>query len=120
MPSELEGAYLHTVEVLADAVETRDPYTGGHVGRVSDYSLAIAHELGWSERQRLQLRMGAALHDVGKIGVPDAVLRKPGRLDDDELPLMRSHTHIGAQLLAGVPFLEPALECALSHQEFYN
>jgi HD-GYP domain-containing protein (c-di-GMP phosphodiesterase class II) len=120
MAGELQSAYLHTVEVLADAVETRDPYTGGHVGRVSDYSLAIARELGWSERQLGQLRMGAALHDVGKIGVPDAVLRKQGPLDDQELPVMRSHTTIGARLLDGVPFLTPALECALSHQEFYN
>jgi HD-GYP domain-containing protein (c-di-GMP phosphodiesterase class II) len=120
MANDLETAYLQTVEVLADAVETRDPYTGGHVSRVSDYSLAIARELGWNERQLLQLRMGAALHDVGKIGVPDAVLRKQGPLDDQELPVMRSHTNIGARLLDGVPFLAPALECALSHQEFYN
>jgi HD-GYP domain-containing protein (c-di-GMP phosphodiesterase class II) len=120
MTAELESAYLNTVEVLADAVETRDPYTGGHVSRVAAYSLAIARELGWSERQLGQLHMAAALHDVGKIGVPDAVLRKQGPLDAEELPVMRSHTNLGARLLDGVPFLTPALECALSHQEFYD
>jgi HD-GYP domain-containing protein (c-di-GMP phosphodiesterase class II) len=120
MTADLESAYLNTVEVLADAVETRDPYTGGHVSRVADYSLAIARELGWDKRQLVQLHMAAALHDVGKIGVPDAVLRKQGPLDDQELPVMRSHTNIGATLLDGVPFLTAGLECALSHQEFYN
>jgi HD-GYP domain-containing protein (c-di-GMP phosphodiesterase class II) len=120
MAGELQHAYLQTVEVLADAVETRDPYTGGHVGRVSDYALAVGRELGWSERDLVRLQMAAALHDVGKIGVPDAVLRKQGPLDDQELPVMRSHTHIGARLLDGVAFLAPALDCALSHQEFYN
>jgi HD-GYP domain-containing protein (c-di-GMP phosphodiesterase class II) len=82
--------------------------------------VAIARELGWTEPELISLRMAAALHDVGKIGVPDDVLRKPGRLDDQELPVMRSHTAIGAKLLEGVPFLSRALDCALSHQEFYD
>jgi HD-GYP domain-containing protein (c-di-GMP phosphodiesterase class II) len=120
MASDLQQAYLGTVEVLADAVEARDPYTGGHVRRVCDYSLAIGRELGWSERQLLQLQMAAALHDVGKIGVPDAVLRKQGPLDDHELPVMRSHAKIGAELLHGVPFLYPAMQCAIGHQEFFD
>ncbi|HEY7061589.1 MAG TPA: HD-GYP domain-containing protein [Chloroflexota bacterium] len=115
--AEVQEAYVTTVKVLAAAIETRDPYTGGHVERVAAYSVAIGCELGWEAERLTTLEMGAALHDVGKIGIPDAVLRKPGRLDDAEWAQMRQHPAMGARLLEQVPFLAASVGCALRHHE---
>jgi HD-GYP domain-containing protein (c-di-GMP phosphodiesterase class II) len=118
--AELHAAYLTTVRLLAAAIETRDPYTGGHVDRVAAFSVATARELGWDEERQHAIELGALLHDVGKIGVEDRILRKPGRLDPDELAQMRAHAVMGARLLEGVPFLLPGLLCALRHHETYD
>jgi HD-GYP domain-containing protein (c-di-GMP phosphodiesterase class II) len=117
---ELHAAYMTTVRLLAAAIETRDPYTGGHVDRVAELSVATGRELGWDEEQLQKLELGALLHDVGKIGVEDRILRKPGRLDPDELAQMREHPVVGARLLADVPFLQPGMTCALRHHEQYD
>jgi putative nucleotidyltransferase with HDIG domain len=118
--AELHATYLTTVRLLAAAIETRDPYTGGHVDRVAALSVATARDLGWDEERLHALELGALLHDVGKIGVEDRILRKPGRLDPEEQALMREHATIGARLLEGVPFLLPGLLCALRHHEQYD
>jgi len=118
--AEVLASYVATVKVLAAAVETRDPYTGGHVERVAALSVAIGRELDWDADRLAKLELGAALHDVGKIGVPDAVLRKPGPLDPEEWDLMRQHPEIGARMLRDVPFLAGSLGCVLSHQERYD
>jgi putative two-component system response regulator len=116
----LERSYLATAKALAAAIDARDPYTGGHVERVADFAVILGRGLGWADQQLTYLEMGAALHDVGKIGVPDAVLRKPGRLTDEEWELMRQHPDIGARLLQHVPFLQPSLGCVLRHHERYD
>ena len=98
---ELERLLVATVGALANSIEARDPYTRGHTDRVARITLAFCERLGW-ERERLSIaRMGVLLHDIGKIGVPDAILRKPGRLTAEEYELMKQHTTIGRADPAG-------------------
>jgi HD-GYP domain-containing protein (c-di-GMP phosphodiesterase class II) len=118
--AEVQDAYLTTVRLLAAAIETRDPYTGGHVDRVAVFSVATGRELEWDDERLSQLELGALLHDVGKIGVEDRILRKPGRLEPEELAQMRQHPEMGAHMLQGVPFLLPAVTCALRHHEQFD
>jgi HD-GYP domain-containing protein (c-di-GMP phosphodiesterase class II) len=118
--AEVQMAYVTTVKVLAAAIETRDAYTGGHVERVAEYSLAIGRELGWDEDQLMTLELGALLHDVGKIGVNDGVLRKPAKLEPDEWEHMQRHPELGAHMLRDVPFLQASLSCVLYHHERYD
>src|SRR5919109_3332861 len=100
---ELEQAYLDAVSVMAGAVEARDPYTGGHGARVSEYAVALARVLGWSASEVHEARLGGLLHDIGKLGVDDAILRKPGFLEEVEWEQMRRHPEIGATLLSRGP-----------------
>ena len=117
---EVERAHLQTVSALAAAVEARDGMTGAHVERVTKFALAIGVQLGLPRAHAEQLRIGAILHDVGKIGVPDHVLGKPGPLDDEEWALMRQHPLIGAGLMRSVPHLQPALDAVLHHHERWD
>lgn len=117
---EVENLLVATVGALANAIEARDPYTRGHTDRVARIVLAMCARLGWTGRQLQQARMGALLHDIGKIGVPDAILRKPGRLDADEFTQMRLHPQIGAQILEGVEALAPALPFIIAHHERWD
>jgi HD-GYP domain-containing protein (c-di-GMP phosphodiesterase class II) len=118
--AELRESYRATVRVLAAAIETRDPYTGGHVERVAEFAVTIGRELGWDADRLDDLELGALLHDVGKIGVEDRILRKPGRLEPEEWEQMRRHAEMGARLLQGVPFLHTSIPCALRHHERYD
>jgi putative nucleotidyltransferase with HDIG domain len=102
--SELEGAFLAVVRDWGQSIESADHYTYGHCGRVADYAVAVAQALGLDTMQQTTLRLGAYLHDVGKLRVPHEVLNKPGRLSDDEFELMKLHTVYGVELLAGVEF----------------
>lgn len=115
--SALKSQYLATVTALAEAVEKRDPYTGGHVRRVVQYSILLGYELGLSPEELDRLRLASALHDVGKIAVPDHVLRKPAPLDDDEAILMKRHTIDGAEIVARIPELRDILPGVRSHHE---
>jgi HD-GYP domain-containing protein (c-di-GMP phosphodiesterase class II) len=117
---ELEAVYLQTLQVLAHAVEVRDDYTGGHVERVRRYSVAIAHALRLDQTTCRQVAMGAVLHDLGKIGVPDAVLTKVGQLDEREWTQMRTHPEKGAYLLRDVSFLAGALAGVEAHHERWD
>ncbi len=119
---ELEEAQIEIVERLALAAEHRDDDTGAHTYRVAHLSVLIARRLGWQEREVELLRRASMLHDVGKIGIPDSVLLKPGKLTDDEFAQMKTHTTIGAHLLSGSrhPLLQRAQEIALSHQERWD
>ena len=107
---------------LLTAAEFRDQETGAHVRRIGMYSAAIAEALGWPARTVDDIRIAAPMHDVGKIGVPDSILRKPGRLTRPELEVMRTHTAIGADILNGsdVPLLQTARDIALSHHEKWD
>jgi HD-GYP domain-containing protein (c-di-GMP phosphodiesterase class II) len=117
---ELEQAYLDAVWTLAAAVEARDPYTGGHGARVSEYAVALATTLGWERERVEEARLGGLLHDVGKLGIDDAVLRKPGKLDEIEWHQMRQHPDIGAGLLRRGPFLMRAAVYAQRHHERWD
>lgn len=115
----LEEARLEILERLARAAEYRDDDTGKHTQRVGVNSALIASELGLSGEQVELIRRAAPLHDVGKIGIPDGVLLKPGRLTEEEFEEMKAHTTIGAGILSGsqVPLLTLAEEIALTHHE---
>lgn len=118
--SLLNQAYLETVHMLANAIEGRDPYTRGHVGRVATYATLLAKALRWEQEQMRWLKFGALLHDIGKIIVPDQVLKKPGPLTEEEWQVMRQHPIAGARILAGVKHLKPTLPYILYHHERWD
>ena len=109
--------FVETVTALAEAVEMRDPYTGGHLHRVVAYSLLLGRELGLEPEVLETLALGATLHDIGKIGVPDHVLLKPSRLDPAELAIMQRHTVDGAEIVSRIESLAEILEIVRSHHE---
>ena len=109
-----------TVDTLAYTIDAKDRYTNGHSFRVSLYSVELAKELGWSEEEIKELEKEGLLHDIGKIGIPDSVLNKPGRLDDDEFAVIKSHTTTGGNILARSDSLFEASEVARYHHERYD
>ena len=117
---QLEQAYLSTINALANAVEARDVYTKGHTERVWYLAETLAKKLNWSEEQLSQVKMGSILHDIGKIGVPDSILNKPLPLTREEFEIMKKHPQMGAKMLEGISFLEPALPYVLYHHERYD
>jgi putative nucleotidyltransferase with HDIG domain len=117
---QLEESYLETVLALANAVDAKDNYTADHAQRLAKMALAIGREMGMTEDDLEGLRYGAILHDIGKIGVPDAVLQKPSRLDPAEWAQMREHPSIGARILAPVPHLAVAAQIVRHHHERYD
>ncbi|MCI0477687.1 MAG: GAF domain-containing protein [Anaerolineales bacterium] len=118
--SDLKKAFTDTVSIIANAVEARDPYTAGHTDRVTAIALEMARELNWSREQIENLQIGALLHDIGKIGIADEILRKPDSLTPDEYTEMQQHPVVGAQMLKGVSALRPVLPYILYHQERYD
>src|SRR5437868_379649 len=116
----LEDAYRMTLKALITALETRDSETHGHSERVVAFSLRLGRELGLGEDQLRSLEFGSLLHDIGKIGVPDAVLRKPARLTDEEWSEMRRHPLHGQQILSGIEFLEGASRVVAQHHERFD
>jgi len=117
---QLETAYLSTIRALANAVEARDDCTRGHTERVTHIAEAMARHLGWSEEELRWLTIGATLHDIGKIGVPDHILNKPGPLNSEEFWVMRQHPEMGARMLDGIPFLKPIVPYVLYHHERWD
>jgi PAS domain S-box-containing protein len=117
---ELERSYFHTVRALAAAVEAKDDYTGGHIHRVHQIGLLLAKAVAPDEADNPQLAYGFLLHDIGKLAVPDAVLKKPGPLTDAEWMLMRRHPEAGARILDAVPFLDRAVDVVLHHHERWD
>jgi HD-GYP domain-containing protein (c-di-GMP phosphodiesterase class II) len=111
---------MHILLLLAKAVEGRDPCGRGHAARVRAHADGIAVQLGWDEEQRRLLRLGAALHDVGKLAVPEAVLAKPGPLTPDEELAMRAHPRAGAAMVWRVPELRRAMPAVLFHHERWD
>jgi HD-GYP domain-containing protein (c-di-GMP phosphodiesterase class II) len=116
----LSKAYDHTLEALAAALDARDKETEGHSRRVVAYALALARQLNMPEDELTTLQRGALLHDIGKIGVPDAILRKPGPLSAEEWQVMRRHPDWGRNILAGIPFLAGASRIVSTHQERWD
>jgi putative two-component system response regulator len=119
---ELEGAYLDTLERLAIAAEFRDDETGRHTERVGETAALLAAALGMSDDEVFLIRRAAPLHDVGKIGVPDAILRNPEALTPEEWEIMRKHTTIGARILSGgrSRVVQLAEEIAINHHEQWD
>ena len=117
---EVRRAYLETVGALAEAVDAKDPYTRGHSDRVAIYAARIATELGSEFEFVEQIYLAGLLHDIGKIGVPDAILRKTGRLTRDEYAQIQRHPEIGARILEPVQFLADVVPCVRHHHEWYD
>jgi response regulator RpfG family c-di-GMP phosphodiesterase len=117
---QLEHSYEDTLEALGRAIDLRDTETAGHSQRVCLYSIEIARAMAWSEEQLGSLARGAHLHDIGKLGIPDAILLKPGPLTADERTRMQRHAQIGFDLVKDIAFLSDAAELVLSHHERYN
>ncbi len=105
---------------LIEALEGRDPHLRGHCGRVTAFAEAVAVRLGWGEKRLAGLRLGGALHDVGKLGIAESVLRKPSSLTLAELAHIRTHPEVGARLLGGIEDLSPALPYVLFHHERWD
>ena len=118
--NDLERSYDITLEALGDALDLKDAETEGHSKRVTAFTIAIARAMGLSgERIRIIAR-GAFLHDIGKMAIPDAILRKPGALNPEETQIMREHCFRGYQMLKKIPFLAEASEIVYAHQEKYD
>jgi response regulator RpfG family c-di-GMP phosphodiesterase len=116
----LGDAYHTTLKALTAALDKRDSETSGHSERVVAYSLRLGRELGLDSEQSRSLEFGALLHDIGKIGVPDAILRKPSKLTEEEWREMREHPLHGRQILAGIEFLEGAARVVAQHHERWD
>ena len=116
----IERSYEDALQALGAAIDLRDNETGGHSRRVCQYSLEIARALSWSEPQMRSLARGAYLHDIGKLGIPDAILLKPGALTAEEWELMQRHVQIGFEIVMDIPFLSDAAEIILAHHERYD
>ncbi|MGM0598460.1 MAG: HD domain-containing phosphohydrolase [Candidatus Rifleibacteriota bacterium] len=116
----IQKVYLSTIEVLATAIDAKDPYTQGHSRRVTQYSVSIAEELNLPQKEIENVRYAGLLHDVGKIGIKDSIIRKPGRLTDEEYAIIKKHPAIGAKILRPVDFLADKIPGVLHHHEYYD
>lgn len=112
--------YHEFVECISSALDARDPYTGDHSRRVSDTATVLAKMLGLADDEIQEIHIAAHLHDIGKIGIPDSILLKPGRLDDEEWALMKQHPQIGAYILSKSPSFSRISAIILHHHERYD
>lgn len=119
---DLETAYREALDILALAAEYKDPETGSHIRRIGAYSRLMAAELGWSPRRQELIELAAPLHDVGKIGTPDAVLLKTAKLSPDEVTVMKEHAEIGYKILrrSDHPVMRMAANIAWNHHERWD
>jgi putative nucleotidyltransferase with HDIG domain len=117
---DLERSYDITLEALGDALDKKDAETEGHSKRVTAFTIAIARNMGLSKDQIAVIARGAFLHDIGKMAIPDAILRKPGKLTPDEILIMQEHCYHGYEILKKIPFLGEAAEIVYAHQERYD
>ena len=116
----LERSYDITLEALGDALDLKDAETEGHSKRVTAFTIAIARAMGLPREQIAVIARGAFLHDIGKMAIPDAILRKPAKLTDDEKSVMQEHAYRGYQMLKKIPFLTEASDIVYSHQERFD
>ena len=116
----IEDSYEDTLRALGAAIDLRDSETEGHSQRVRSYSIEIARAMGWPDQQLANLSRGAYLHDIGKLGIPDGILLKPGPLTPEERTIMQTHVQIGFELVSGIPFLSAAADIVLMHHERYD
>lgn len=117
---ENEKLFMHVVHSLADAIDAKDTYTNGHSGRVAKYSKEIARRYGYSEKAQGDIYMMGLLHDVGKIGVPDAVINKPAKLTDEEFAMIKNHPAMGSRILKNIKEIPALATGARWHHEKYG
>src|SRR5437762_6393717 len=118
--NDLERSYDITLEALGDALDLKDAETEGHSKRVTAFTIAIARAMNPSAEKIRVIARGAFLHDIGNMAIPDAILRKPGALNEGETMIMREHCFRGYQMLKKIPFLAEAAEIVYAHQEHYD
>lgn len=118
--AQLQTAYDDSLIMLANAIEQRDQYTRGHVERVTDQALTIARQFGWTQSRMSQLQYGSILHDIGKIHIPESVLRKPGPLTEDEWVEMKKHPLLGVEMIRDISYLAPAIPVIHYHHERWD
>ncbi|HPR63226.1 MAG TPA: HD domain-containing protein [Thermoanaerobaculia bacterium] len=116
----LQTTYFDTVETLCNAIEAKDNYTEGHVERTATFATELGISMGMKEDEVTTLRLGAMLHDIGKIGVPEAILQKPKRLDRGEREKMKEHTTIGVNILKNIEFIRLAIPIIQHHHEWFS
>src|SRR5438309_5455749 len=112
--------FLNTITILAQAIDLRDDYTGGHTARVTRYAELLGRQMNIDSNDLKWLRFGTPLHDIGKIGIDDAILRKPGALTPEEYKIMQTHTVKAAEILATIPDLKPVIPLVRSHHERWD
>jgi putative nucleotidyltransferase with HDIG domain len=114
---QVHRSYLATITSLARTIEAKDPYTGGHTERVAEVALLLAKQLGFDETEQRAIGVGAVIHDIGKVGIPDDVLLKPGRLSLEELEIIRKHPEISTYILAELELPSMVKEMVRHHHE---
>ena len=117
---KIQQVTLETITTIANIIDAKDEYTRGHSQRVAEYSSAIAKEMGYSENEIKNIRYIALLHDIGKVGITDSILKKAGHLSDEEYQEMKRHTTIGANILQGNTFIDGLEKGAKYHHERYD
>jgi putative nucleotidyltransferase with HDIG domain len=118
--TQLQNTYLGTIKTLVSIIEAKDAYTKGHTERVAAYATAIAREMNLPKEERRKIAFGAVLHDIGKLGVYEGVLNKPGKLNEKEWKLLRSHPEVGAQILRNMEFLSGTVALVRHHHERFD
>lgn len=118
--SNLQKAYIDTLSALTGAIDAKDSYTRGHSERVTELSIKLAEECNVPSSEIENIKLGGLLHDIGKIGIPEAVLNKPGRLNDEEFNIIKSHPDLGLHILGKVEFLEHIVPIIRHHHERYD
>jgi putative nucleotidyltransferase with HDIG domain len=117
---EMRQLFLDSIAALAEAIDAKDPYTRGHAQRVANYSILIAEEMGLDGSKREEIYIAALLHDVGKVGVPDAILNKPGPLTRHEWEVMKQHPVLGAKIMCPIKQLERVIPGMIQHHELWD
>lgn len=117
---ENERLFIHVVQALAEAIDAKDTYTNGHSGRVAKYAKEIAKRYGYRGNRLDNIYMMGLLHDVGKIGVPDAIINKPAKLTDEEFEIIKNHPVMGARILRSIKEMPSLVTCARWHHERYD
>ena len=118
--ADLERSYDITLEALGAALDAKDAETLGHTKRVTAYAIAIAHKMGLPKDETLTILRGAFLHDIGKMAIPDEILKKPDKLTAEETAIMREHAYSGYKIVSKIPFLARASEIVYAHQEWFD
>ncbi|MGE5633355.1 MAG: HD-GYP domain-containing protein [Caulobacteraceae bacterium] len=117
---DMRRIYIDTVKSLSQAIEAKDPYTNGHSMRVGEYACSLAEKIGLSPKRIENLKIAAILHDVGKIGIEESILNKPGRLTEEEYDKIKLHPVIGVRIIKDIDFLKEISKIVLSHHERYD